>query len=124
MARKRKQQTVEELVRQRVDEVLGSANLGRFLEPDLGSRAIASGIMARQTVYDRRKHALYFEKWGCRVCSRKDALHCSNGHCQKCFIRVQHRYDQLRKHWEAEHPVEQIGVDPASKAAKRLIGKL
>ena len=63
---------LEQIVEQRVDEVLAASNAARFLEPEFRPQALVSAIMTRQTVWDRRKHSLYFEKWGCRQCERAD----------------------------------------------------
>ena len=115
---------LEQIVQQRVDEVLAATNPGRFLEPEFRPQALVSAVMQRQTVWDRRKHSLYFKKWGCRQCARTNLLHSSNGYCKSCFERLRGRYAALKQEWDAEHPLEQVGVDPKSQAVKRLVGRL
>jgi hypothetical protein len=117
------QATLERMVRERVDEIMAQRD-SQVFEPDFRSKTLATGIMRRQTVFDRQKHALYFEKWGCRLCGRKTVPHSSNAHCHKCFHRLTLRYQQLQLEWDRAHPQQQVGISNQSQLAKRVLGTL
>ena len=97
---------LESMVRQRVDEILTAS--GIEMESDFRPREIAKVSRQSQNVFERQKWALYFEKWGCRMCGKKAAAHGSTGHCGTCVMRVQNRLKQLKLEYERTHPESEI----------------
>lgn len=98
---------IENLVRQRVDEVLSASGVRR-LEVDLRPAQAAKVARQKQEMFERVKWVLYFEKWGCRVCERKTVGHESTGHCVRCHHRVISRLAVLRRAYESSHPEAEI----------------
>ncbi len=92
------QAVLDRMVRDRVDEILTERGAA-LLEPDFHTREIAIEIQQHQTVFDRRKWGLYFEKWGCRMCGKKQVSHGTKGYCDACHHLI---YDRLahRRHFD------------------------
>ncbi len=65
--------------------------------------------MARQSVWDRQKHAIYFEAWGCRDCKRKDVPHGGNGYCRDLSSPPARSIPQTSKQMGARSPVGASG---------------
>jgi hypothetical protein len=62
------QAMVQEMVARQVSEIVQSGTME--LQPDFEAREVAVAIMKLQGVWDRRKWALYYAKWGCRRCDQ------------------------------------------------------
>lgn len=59
--------------------------------------------------FEREKHALYFEKWGCQTCGRKKGVsHMCNAQCDRCTARFHQRMKQLELEWVSKNPESQI----------------
>jgi hypothetical protein len=96
---------LERLVQQKVAEAL--ADRSAILEPWFQtSRALAAAIRRHQSIFHKRKFALYFEKWGCLVCGTKEQAHESHGMCNTCHFRFLQRLHALEKEYAKTHPQE------------------
>jgi hypothetical protein len=98
---------LDRMVRERVDEIMaerGSAPM----EPDFQPKEVAYELQRRQTVFERHKWRLYFEKWGCRKCERKRVNHASSGHCAACHNRLQMRLAQIKRDFDQANPDQEI----------------
>lgn len=89
----------EHVLRKSVDEILTEQGAELF-GPEFQPRQMAIELYRRQVVWERRKWAAYFEKWGCRGCGRKDVTHHSTGHCMLCHNRITSRLLQLKREFE------------------------
>ena len=120
------QAMLDRMVRERVNEIM--AEPGADLEPDFQPKEVSFEIQRRQTVYERRKWALYFEKWGCRRCGGKKASHMGSGHCDKCHHLLAGRLLQIKHEYERANPEKEIerNIDRLTsriRNAQRLLGK-
>ena len=97
------QDMLDRMVRERVDEILAERG-APLLEPDFQSKEIAIAIQQRQTVFDRRKWTLYFEKFGCRTCGNKKVSHASKGYCHACHLLIFCRLKSLKREFEQANP--------------------
>jgi hypothetical protein len=92
---------IERLVRERVDEIVSQP--GAMLT-DFQPKEVTSEIRRRQNMFERRKWALYFERWGCRRCGTKEQYHAANGHCRRCQNLLVQRIARIKRDYEREHP--------------------
>jgi hypothetical protein len=93
------------LIQKRVAEA--TASQGAILEPWMQtSKALAAAIRRHESIFHKRKFALYFEKWGCLVCGTKKEAHDSHGMCPNCLSKFVHRLKQLEKEYAKAHPQE------------------
>src|SRR5882724_6868971 len=98
---------LDRMVRDRVDEIMaerGRPGGAQLFQP----RDVSYEIQRRQTVFERRKWALYFAKWGCRMCRRKKINHSSGGCCAACTSMVANRLSQIKIEYDRENPETQI----------------
>ena len=78
--------------------------------------------------FERDKHALYFEKWGCQNCGRKKGVsHMCNARCTQCNVRFGQRMTALEREWVRNNPESQIAEDidhltRRSRTARELLG--
>jgi hypothetical protein len=117
---------LESMVRERVDEIMANRGASQ-LEHDFQPREVAIAIRRRRTVFESRKWRLYFEKWGCRMCSQKTVLHVSGGCCQRCTSLVTQRLSQIKRDYEKANPEReierQIGhLTSRERSARNLLG--
>lgn len=98
---------IENMVRQRVDEILSASGIGEF-EPNFRPREIAQAARQTQDMFERTKWSLYFEKWGCQVCGKKNAAHFHTGHCTTCACRIHQRLIKIKHDYEKTHPEAEI----------------
>lgn len=98
---------IARIVRERVDEIMVKVEAGQ-VEPDFLLKDEAAELRRRQDVFERRKWSLYFEKYGCRTCHRKNVSNFGTGHCQPCYQLIAQRLKQLRAEYEREHPDSEI----------------
>jgi hypothetical protein len=117
---------LDRIIQQKVAEAL--ANQGDILEPWFQtSRALAAAIRRHQSIFHKRKFALYFEKWGCLACGTKEQAHVSHGICQHCLGKFLARLRLLEKDYAKDHPQEyedqQIeSLTSRVRSAERIIG--
>jgi excisionase family DNA binding protein len=66
-----------------------------IFEPFFQDEPIGLEAKRRQTVQQRMKWSLYYQKWGCLVCQTKKAPHMCMGMCAVCQTRTRWRLRQL-----------------------------
>ena len=66
-----------------------------LLEPWFRSRQESLEIKRTQTVPAQRKWSVYYERWGCVCCKKKQLPHRALGFCQTCYLRVSHRIKEI-----------------------------
>lgn len=101
------QAMIERIVRERVDEIMVKVEAGQ-VEPDFLRKDEAAELRQRQDMFERTKWSLYFEKWGCRMCHRKNVGHLGTGHCTRCHHLIRDRLNQLKLEYERENPESEI----------------
>lgn len=67
-------------------------SVNTILEPFFQSKAVSDEMRRRQTLAERAKHRLAYEKWGCIDCKTKAAPHQASGMCRNCYQRWADRY--------------------------------
>jgi hypothetical protein len=67
--------------------------LGSFF----GDRERANLIRRSQTVSEQKRWSLYFDRWGCLACQRRNVPHASNGMCEECRARTYWRLKGVRE---------------------------
>jgi hypothetical protein len=73
--------------------------------------------------FERKKHALYYDKWGCQRCNSKKTGHWAKGLCSKCSVLLQARYAALKREWDSEHPAQNTNeITARVRSAERLLG--
>jgi hypothetical protein len=98
---------IEIMVRKRVDEILSASGIGEF-EPNFRPAEVYRAARQSQSVFERVKWSLYFEKWGCQVCGKKTVAHMHTGHCTTCAVRIGQRLAKIKRDYEAVHPEAEI----------------
>jgi Zn finger protein HypA/HybF involved in hydrogenase expression len=121
------QATLERIVRERVDEIMANPGSSQF-ETDFQPKEFAIEIRQNQTVFESRKWRLYFEKWGCRMCSQKTVLHAGSGCCEKCNRLVTQRLIQIKRDYEKADPEREIErqidhITSRVRSARELLGE-
>jgi hypothetical protein len=66
------------------------------LDPFFRPRAESNAIRRAQNESDRNQWIVYYARWGCVVCNRKDAAYSANGMCGGCFNRILMRLRRLK----------------------------
>jgi hypothetical protein len=84
---------LEQLVQQKVVEILAARDEFVF-EPWFRTRQVSYEIRRLQTVPERKKWSLYFERYGCLSCHKQDHSHASSGLCTPCHGRI---FKQLKE---------------------------
>ena len=118
--------TLDLLIQKRVAEAM--ANEAVILEPWFQtSRALAAEIRRHASMFQKRKFAIYFEKWGCLVCGTKDRAHESHGMCGTCEGTFVARLKQLEKEYAKAHPQEYEAqeldkITSRVRSAERILG--
>ncbi len=118
---------ITRIVRERVDELMVKVE-GRQVEPDFLPKDVSVELQERRNVFERRKWSLYFEKWGCRMCSRKNVSHAATGHCARCHNLVAGRLALIKAEYERNNPETEIDrqIDRLTsrfRVAKSLLGR-
>lgn len=80
-------QLIKILVQQGIAEALAARDEFVF-EPFFRTRQMAYEIKRLQTVPERKKWGIFFERRGCLSCHTKDKPHASNGLCSLCHGQV------------------------------------
>jgi hypothetical protein len=79
--------TIRKLVQQQVAEVLAQREAAVF-EPFFRSRQVAYELRRLQSVPERKKWNVYYQRHGCQQCKRADLIHAGNGYCPRCYSRM------------------------------------
>jgi len=86
-------ETLDALVQRRVAEVFAERDEFVF-EPFFRARQVAYEIRRLQTVPERKKWRIFFERHGCLACHKQNQPHASNGFCRACHAHV---FQQLKE---------------------------
>jgi hypothetical protein len=113
------------LIQKRVAEA--SASQGAILEPWFQSPAVSAEIRRHQSIFQQRKWALYYGKWGCIVCGTKERPHSSRGFCARCQANVVNRLIVIEKEYAEAHSQEYEnqrieGLTSRIRNAERILG--
>jgi hypothetical protein len=92
---------LDQLVRERVDEIMAERGAVQ-LEPDFQTREVAYEIQRRQTVFERHRWRIYFEKFGCREC-HEITDHMGRGYCSKCTQLISQRLARIKRDYDQVH---------------------
>jgi hypothetical protein len=101
------QAAFDRMVLERMTEMMAARGAGQ-LNPDFQTRESSYEIQRQQTVFERQKGRLYFEKWGCKRCDRKNVSHASNGFCARCQRIIWQRLAQIKIEFDRANPEEEI----------------
>ena len=118
---------LDRLVQERVAEVMARRD-DFFLEPCFRSKRVTDEIRRHQTVFEHRRWAVYFERWGCLICHRKKAVHMGNAYCARCRGRIVHRLKAIEREQAKTEYAQDSGQDPIEqivsrvRSAERLLG--
>ena len=88
------QATLNRLVQQQVAEIMAARDEFVF-EPFFRSRQIAYELKRLQTMPERRKWTVFFERFGCMDCKTTETIHAGNGLCTACHTRTFGRLKQI-----------------------------
>ena len=69
----------------------------QLLEPWFRTRQESLKIKRTQTVPEQRKWSVYYERWGCVCCKKKQLPHRALGFCLTCYLRVSQRIKEILK---------------------------
>ncbi len=83
---------LDQLVERKVREILAQRD-AFYLEPWFRTRQLAYEIQRLQTIPERKKWGIWFQRNGCLVCRTKKKPHFGNGMCHRCRDRV---FQQLK----------------------------
>jgi hypothetical protein len=119
-------QDLEALIAKRVEEAIEKL-AHNPLEPWFESRDVTTEMMRRQCMWDKRKHAIRYERYGCISCGKKKRPHSGNSLCPRCRSRIVQQYLHLKREWDREHPDQPAERDLESitrkmRLAERLLG--
>jgi hypothetical protein len=67
------------------------------LEPFFRSREEARLIELLTSLPSRRKYAVYFERYGCYKCGRRDVPHAAHAHCADCYGRAHRQFKKIER---------------------------
>ena len=85
---------LDALVQKRVAEIL-TARDDFVFEPFFRSRQVAYELKRLQTVPERKKWRIFFERHGCLSCHKQDQPHASSGLCNVCHGLVFRQLKQI-----------------------------
>jgi hypothetical protein len=85
---------LDALVQKRVAEIL-TAREDFVFEPFFRSRQVAYELKRLQTVPERKKWGIFFERHGCLSCHKQDQPHASSGLCNVCHSHVFRKLKQI-----------------------------
>jgi hypothetical protein len=85
---------LERIVQQKVAEIMAERDAIVF-EPFFRSRQIAYELQRLQTVSEREKFSVYFERYGYLICETRKTIHAGNGMCGNCRNRTFVRLTQI-----------------------------
>jgi len=121
------QAMLDRIVRERVDEIMAEHGAGQ-LDPDFQTREVAYEIQRRQTVFERRRWSIYFEKFGCRRCDNKEVSHEANGYCSKCHLLIFQRLAKIKRDFDKRNTEKDIQnqidrLTRRGRSARELLGE-
>ncbi len=90
------QDRFDQLVQQKVAEILADRE-SLLLEPFFRSRQVAYEIRRLQSVPEKRRWTVFYERHGCLCCRDTQALHAGNGMCQRCRSGVLLKLNRIVK---------------------------
>lgn len=67
---------------------MAKESVNTILEPFFQSKTVSDEMRRRQTIAERARWGLYFQKFGCLTCETKTAPHIGCGMCAKCYQRT------------------------------------
>ncbi len=79
--------TLNRLVQQKVAEIMADRDCVVF-EPFFRSRQIAYELQRLQTMPERRKWTVFYQRHGCLICETQERIHTGNGMCGSCYKRT------------------------------------
>ena len=82
------------LVQEKVAEIMAERDAFAF-EPFFRSRQIAYELRRLQTMPERRKWTVFFERYGCMICQTRKLIHIGNGMCRNCYPRIFNALKQI-----------------------------
>jgi len=74
-------------VQQKVAEILAARDEFLF-EPWFRSRQVAYELRRLQTVPEKQKWTVWYEREGCLACGGRERPHGGNGLCSNCYVRI------------------------------------
>jgi uncharacterized Fe-S cluster-containing radical SAM superfamily protein len=84
----------------KVELLRGDGKPDLTLEPFFRGREEAKLIRLLQSVPERRKYSVFFERFGCFRCQRRDFPHACHALCSKCYAWARREFDNIRKEIE------------------------
>jgi hypothetical protein len=117
---------LDQMVREQVEQALAQRANGN-IPADFQPRDVANDARIRGNVFEIRKWTLYFEKWGCRMCRRKNVSHLGGGCCKRCHELVSGRLAKIKRDFYANDPEQEIErqinqITSRLRSAKALLG--
>jgi hypothetical protein len=114
------------LVDARFSEILARQSDLKF-EPFFRSKRLCDEIHRHQSVFERNRWRLYFERHGCLVCARRDVPHNSLGMCGRCYLRTRARLVAIERKFSHRYgdadPAEQMeNMTSRARTAEELLG--
>ena len=102
MPRNKKPQSIE-LLREEETAIVPAGNPLETMVANVVRKMLEGEHVPRsraKTVFQSRQWSLYFEKWGCRTCHKKNVAHSNNGFCLRCSDLFAGRIKTLEKQFE------------------------
>ncbi|MGH9564204.1 MAG: hypothetical protein ACRD3S_22355 [Terracidiphilus sp.] len=78
---------LERLVHEKVTEIMANRE-DLALRPFFDTKRVSDEIRRLQTMPERMKWAIRFERFGCLVCESKSSPHNACGMCTRCYVRT------------------------------------
>jgi hypothetical protein len=84
----------------KVEILRGDGKPDLTLEPFFRGREEAKLIQLLQSVPERRKYSVFFERHGCFKCGRRDLPYASHALCSKCYAWAHREFENIKKEIE------------------------
>jgi|SRR6185437_2112646 len=110
---------LERLVHKRVAEIMGNRE-DLLLRPFFDIKRVSDEIRRIQTVPERLKWAVYFQRHGCLVCETKSAANARCGMCSTCYQRTGNRLRRIVAEGLRSGMPERLSGDLETLAKKAL----
>lgn len=81
---------LKKLVERQVAEIMTQRDEFLF-QPFFHAKKVSDQIRRLQTMPEQQKWSRYFERYGCLICSTREATHSSTGMCVNCHSRTASR---------------------------------
>lgn len=112
---------LERLVDEKVSEIMANRE-NLLLRPFFDTKRVSDEIRRIQTVPERLKWAVSFERYGCLICETRDVPHCALGMCETCHGRTASRMRAIVAEGMRSGLRERFTGDLESVAKKALLG--